>query len=187
VIAKSGTYIQKRMLTSFDEIWIPDYPPNNSIAPQLSKPIKGENHHYIGLLSRLERHKIPVQRKYLVLLSGPEPSRSQLESMLLEALQGKNFLLVQGKPGNPRMSEIDDKIVSHLLQDQLSIEIAQSEIVVCRSGYTSIMDLLHLQKKAILIPTPGQTEQEYLAVEMQNRFSEIFTVVKEEEVGKFQW
>jgi len=35
--------------------------------------------------------------------------------------------------------------------------------VISRSGYTTIMDLAVLEKKAYFIPTPGQNEQEYLA------------------------
>nr|MBP6558208.1 glycosyltransferase [Flavobacterium sp.] len=36
-------------------------------------------------------------------------------------------------------------------------------MVLCRSGYTTVMDLAKLEKKAFFIPTPGQFEQEYLA------------------------
>jgi uncharacterized protein (TIGR00661 family) len=183
-IAKTGTFVQKRMIASFDEIWIPDFPPGNSIAPRLSKICNRKEHQYIGPISRLKKCNLPVKRKYLVILSGPEPRRSELEKKLVALLDGKDYLLVQGITGKNRNK---GNLVSYLLHNQLSSEIAQSEIVVCRSGYSSIMDLLILQKKAILIPTPGQTEQEYLGTEMQKRYSELFSVIKEEEIGNFHW
>ena len=45
----------------------------------------------------------------------------------------------------------------------LNTAILQSDLIICRPGYSTIMDLARLGKKAIFIPTPGQTEQEYLA------------------------
>ncbi|MFI5164576.1 MAG: glycosyltransferase, partial [Bacteroidia bacterium] len=59
-------------------------------------------------------------------------------------------------------------IVSHLTSEELQKEILASEIIVSRPGYSTVMDLALLGKKAVFVPTPGQTEQEYLA----NYFSE---------------
>ncbi|MEO6706954.1 MAG: glycosyltransferase, partial [Ginsengibacter sp.] len=55
------------------------------------------------------------------------------------------------------------RIENHLPAMELNVLMQQSRIIISRSGYTTVMDLATLRKKAILIPTPGQTEQEYLA------------------------
>jgi UDP-N-acetylglucosamine transferase subunit ALG13 len=110
-----------------------------------------------------------VEQKYdvLVIVSGPEPQRSIFENMMRSQLY--NFhgssLLVKGKPTGTseiktvgRLSEVD-----FLDSDELNLAIEQSAMVVSRSGYSTIMDLARLGKNAILVPTPGQTEQMYLA------------------------
>ncbi len=90
-----------------------------------------------------------------------------LEEKLLrieEKLPGKK-LLVRGLPavkqsiaGNEGLT-----VYNHLQGDDLALAISTSEIVICRAGYTSVMELVTMRQKAILVPTPGQTEQEYLA------------------------
>ena len=78
-------------------------------------------------------------------------------------------LFVRGLPGDHNLIKSDNpriKIINHLAVDELNFAMEESELVICRSGYTTIMDLVKLQKKAILIPTPGQTEQEYLAAHL---------------------
>ena len=44
-----------------------------------------------------------------------------------------------------------------------------SKLLVCRSGYSTLLDLSVIQSRAILIPTPGQPEQEYLSLELMNK------------------
>jgi len=127
-----------------------------------------ENVKYIGALSRfVKREDIKITYDLLVILSGPEPQRGIFEKILLEQLVGYSgkTLLVRGLPGaNKIQSENGSvEIINHLSGEELSEAIQQSEIIISRSGYTTIMDLIKLNKKAILVPTPGQTEQEYLA------------------------
>jgi UDP-N-acetylglucosamine:LPS N-acetylglucosamine transferase len=55
--------------------------------------------------------------------------------------------------------------------DELEIAIQESKYIICRSGYSSIMDLAFLGAKAFLIPTPGQFEQEYLAKKLKREGS----------------
>ena len=102
-----------------------------------------------------------------VVMSGPEPQRTILENKLMEQAltMSENFLFVQGKPAKKTHHiEADNiEVVSYLTTEELQNALNSAELVVCRSGYSSLMDLVHLQKKAIIIPTPGQTEQEYLA------------------------
>lgn len=166
--------INYQYINRFDECWIPDYEGENNLAGSLSHPKKlPANAYYIGPLSRFFKEE--VQKKYEVayILSGPEPLRTQWEQKILADLQGFNgaALLVRGlplekqTPGN--FGSVT--IINHLPAEALNIAIQQSEWVVCRSGYTSVMDLIQLRKKAILVPTPGQGEQEYLARHLQQK------------------
>lgn len=101
-----------------------------------------------------------------VVLSGPEPQRSVLEKVLIPQLESlkKNVLFVRGVADEKTFSETNGiTYVTQLSSRELANAIMRSELVICRSGYSSVMDLLALGNKAILIPTPGQPEQEYLA------------------------
>ncbi len=161
--------INKFLISKYDECWIPD--DERKLSGDLA-------HHYplplnaklIGTLSRWKGEKIsPAEKKYEVLgiLSGPEPHRSSFEKMLREQAEKskRNCLIVSGKPNtqNEIITNENLSIISHLDSKQLLNAIMASEIVVCRSGYSSIMDFDAIGKNAILIPTPGQTEQIYLA------------------------
>ena len=108
-----------------------------------------------------------------ILLSGPEPQRTVLEKMILMDINNikAKILLVRGKPGSIEKLEGYNgvEIKNHLVGNELQQAIQQSEFIISRSGYTTIMELLSLQKKAILIPTPSQTEQEYLGTRLMNQ------------------
>jgi len=111
----------------------------------------------------------PSSGEYVaVILSGPEPQRSILEQKLLEqamALTDRHFTFVQGKTQGMEHHFVAEnvEVVSYLTSRHLNELLLSCQVVVCRSGYSSLMDLAALGNKAILIPTPGQTEQEYLA------------------------
>nr|WP_242692147.1 glycosyltransferase [Aridibaculum aurantiacum] len=117
--------------------------------------------------------KSPLQYIYdlLVLLSGPEPQRTLLEELVIRQLpSGQKILLVRGLPHSKDELKLETaEVVNHLASEKLNNAISQSRVVLCRSGYSSVMDLCKLQKKAILIPTPGQTEQEYLATYLRGK------------------
>ena len=110
---------------------------------------------------------IPPSIVLLVLLSGPEPQRTSFEQLIIQQLNPLPLtsVLVRGTPGEGPETESKGNlhIFSHLLGEQLLQLMIRAKIVVCRSGYSTIMDLVTVGKKAILVPTPGQTEQEYLA------------------------
>lgn len=159
-----------RYINRFSVCWVPDAAGGDNVAGVLSHPVVMPQVRvkYIGLLSRfVQQPEIPKQYDYCVLLSGPEPQRSLLEEKILDQLSGihAKVLLVRGKPGNEQSIATPPNVVAvnHLPGDALQQALLQSEYIVCRSGYTTVMELLALHKKAILIPTPGQTEQEYLA------------------------
>lgn len=157
------------LLQRYDACWIPDTAEMPGLAGELSHPVSLPHCRYIGPLSRLGPGRDPVDAYDVVfLLSGPEPQRSLLERELLAQaarLKGKRLLLVRGLPADdaPLRQEGAVTIVSYLEASVLGPLLAACGLVVCRSGYSTIMDLARLEKNAVLIPTPGQTEQEYLA------------------------
>jgi len=108
----------------------------------------------------------------LVLLSGPEPQRTDFEKCVLSQLENLSLhcTVVRGLPGIAHPGSISTEsihIVNHLPSEELNVLMNASDLIITRSGYSSIMDLVHLGKNAILVPTPGQAEQEYLGNHMQ--------------------
>jgi len=166
------SYFNRQQIKKFKYCWVPDEP-TDRISGKLSEA-NGLNVRYMGMLSRFEKDKL-VEIKYdlLVLLSGPEPQRTLLEQKLLTKLQGTllNVLFVRGMPGySIEMKQTPNMIYkNHLNAKELNQVIQESKIVLSRSGYSTVMDLAKLGKKAIFIPTPGQTEQLYLARQLRKR------------------
>ena len=155
-----------KYINRFDACWIMDDKENN-LAGNLSKPKKiPKNSIYIGSQSRFKYQKTEKKYDFLAIVSGPEPQRTVLEKGLTKALQKRKekSLIVLGKPELNNTKEIGNlTIKSHLNAKDLNSIILSSELIICRPGYSTIMDLSKLMKKAFFIPTPGQTEQEYLA------------------------
>lgn len=166
-----GNWLNRKMIQRFDECWIPDFEEKPNLSGKLSHgnfSLKNNTStKYIGSLSRMKKIESDIKRKAIIILSGPEPQRTFLEKKILEqALELPfQFLLVKGQTERKEHFHFNENIevVSFLTSGKLNQAIARSEIVISRSGYTTLMDLVSLEKKAILIPTPGQTEQEYLA------------------------
>ena len=155
-----------KYINRFDACWVMDDEKIN-LAGGLSKPrILPRNTKYIGIQSRFEKWEEGKRYDFLAIVSGPEPQRTILEKGLVKALQDRKerSLIVLGKPEERRNDQIGNlSIKSHLKGKDLNTAILQSELIICRPGYSTIMDLAKLEKKAFFIPTPGQTEQEYLA------------------------
>ncbi len=164
-----------RAIGKFDEVWVPDYADRkHSLTGILSHGVRSDVPvHYIGPLSRMQAGYFEREYDVAIVLSGPEPQRSKLESVLLEQALSlpMRVILVQGKPNLKRQYFAADhvEVVSYLSSADLNRVINASKVMVCRSGYSSIMDLVALRKKALLIPTPGQTEQEYLAAYLEQQ------------------
>src|SRR5208283_5433192 len=105
------------------------------------------------------------------MLSGPEPQRTVLENIMMEQLKlvRRKSLVVRGIPEKTQHMKLSEwiSVVSSLDSEALNRTMLAAEIIVTRPGYSTIMDLDVLGKRAIFIPTPGQTEQEYLAAELK--------------------
>lgn len=162
--------VNHHLIGKFDRCWIMDHTVAPGLAGELSHGDRlPGNCRYIGPQSRFDQLVGSTGEKYrtMTILSGPEPQRSILERLLLAQLlqvEG-DHLLVQGKPdASIEKEQSNITIVPHLESDRLMEKIGISGMIIARSGYTTIMDLIALGKNALLIPTPGQPEQEYLAV-----------------------
>ena len=179
-------YFHRCIINKFTECWVPDFEKmSESLAGELSHPAKlPRNVKYIGTLSRFTSSvsenyvgfaQLLTPNLALAILSGAEPQRTMLENELLMSLQEdqhENIILVQGKvEAEQKVSKVGKVTVyNYMNTEELQEYILKADKIICRSGYSSIMDLHALGKlqNATLIPTPGQTEQEYLAEYISN-------------------
>lgn len=161
--------MQQSWLKRFSEIWIPDYDvAAHQLAGALTQGHSLVPTRYIGWLSRLAPSMTPPPSDgpIVALLSGPEPQRSHWEGQVYRQLKALNepALLVRGLPEqNERRQEGLLEVRSHLVGAELSAVLMQARLVICRPGYSSLMDMATIRQKVLLVPTPGQTEQIYLA------------------------
>jgi hypothetical protein len=172
-----------RFLKNYAACWVADMQPPNHLAGALSGPNKMPETPiwYMNCLSRLQDECLDNTRNtaqktsthFLGIVSGPEPQRTLLENKLWE--QGNKlkqpFVVVAGLPNKNTYHQqtTHGLLYHHLTGDALKKEIEKAEYIICRGGYTSLMELIPFKKKLIFIPTPGQTEQEYLGKYWQEK------------------
>lgn len=162
-----------RVIKHYTECWIPDFHGHLNLSGDLSHKYKApSNAYFVGALSRFSKNpsKNSNAEKYglLVMLSGPEPQRTIFEELVIDQLMNLpklNTLILQGKSEETTDRQLADhiRIISHLSTNNMNEALLSAEMILARPGYSTIMDLVTLSKRAILVPTPGQTEQEYLA------------------------
>lgn len=193
----TASRIHARMYTRFNKVWVPDYEDiNHSLAGEMSHPAKWKQSRkmtavqYIGPLSRFHSpitHKpSPINYEVVAVLSGLEPQRTLLEQELIERYSGKEerVLIVQGLVNHPntRIKRGNLTIVPSMADAELVPALLNARHIIARSGYSTIMDLEALGLLSVsnnkplpvhieLIPTPGQPEQEYLAVWLKDAIS----------------
>ncbi|MEL4306703.1 glycosyltransferase [Joostella sp. CR20] len=160
--------IHQKIIKKFNECWVPDVVGTPNLSGKLGHVKKTDlKLKYIGPLSRLEPKELPKKYDLMVIISGPEPQRSMLESKLLIETQkfSGNVLFVRGKIEAEQhvCKEGNVEVYNYMNSVQLEKAFNESTLVLSRSGYTTVLDLAKLKKKAFFIPTPGQYEQEYLA------------------------
>lgn len=167
-------WLHRQIIHQYNEVWIPDFEDELlSLSGDLShKYPLPKNAKFVGPLSRfaLLTTLVPnTDYRFVAVLSGIEPQRSILERQLIELFKGCDFqtLIVRGLPVNNEIWSTTGnvRLVSHLTTRALASVLLGAKVIVSRSGYSTLMDLkaLNCLHKAELIPTPGQTEQEYLA------------------------
>lgn len=156
----------------FDVCWIPDFEGKENLSGKLShNRTLPSNTRFIGPLSRFKDMPLPeaLPQKFdlIAIVSGPEPQRGIFRKLLLDQLPLRDVscLIVGGLPGEVQMVKLAHNLheVGHLPAEALFNLLTLKPVVVCRAGYSTLMDIGVTNNPAILIPTPGQTEQEYLA------------------------
>lgn len=172
VLSGKTTWISSKLhqffIKKFSECWVPDVNEIPNLTGKLGH-LKNSNLNirYIGVLSRLEKKIVDKKYDLMILLSGPEPQRTILEEKLISEIKNtdKKIVFVKGKVEQEQKSEQIENVSYYNFMQSEALEqtFNESEMVLCRSGYTTVMDLCKLEKKAFFIPTPGQFEQEYLA------------------------
>jgi uncharacterized protein (TIGR00661 family) len=157
-------------INKYVECWVPDAANETNLAGELSHPVLLPRVpvKYLGPLSRFEKKEADIKYDLMIILSGPEPQRTIFEKIILKEVEkfSGRALLVRGLPENEeKLKSIAAslEIQNHLPACEMNQAVLEAGIIISRPGYTTVMDLVRLQKKAILIPTPGQTEQEYLS------------------------
>ncbi len=164
--------IHRFFINRYTECWIPDETKNGGLSGDLAhKYPLPKQAKFIGCQSRFLRVKEAFLREsfdIVVVISGPEPQRTIFENDWIAKLKGedKKVLIIRGLPEEKIVKEEIENItlVSHIPTPEFKAHLLSANKIICRSGYSSIMDLHILNRKATLIPTPGQTEQEYLAL-----------------------
>ena len=171
VLEKILGALHRFYLQRFKACLIPDFETRFSLSGDLASNRVGDNPKFqrVGILSRFCNYPQNNNKVYdlLILISGQESQRTIFERYLLNYIKDSNkrILFVRGVSENtPPLSPFNNVVFKNMLtSDNLAAAITSSKLVVGRSGYSTILDLVSLNASAILIPTPGQTEQEYLA------------------------
>jgi spore coat polysaccharide biosynthesis predicted glycosyltransferase SpsG len=171
----TGVLFHKAVIRKYSLCFIPDMPGKVNLSGRLSHDVHlPGNVIYTGILSRFMQEKETIESKQnhekhvTIILSGPEPQRTMLRERLTELFRGHpgSYIFLEGKP----LLTTQEKPVSgnmlfynHLPSNLMKHLVKESSSIICRSGYSTLMDLVALNCSALIIPTPGQTEQEYLA------------------------
>ena len=201
VLTGSTTYfstkMHQRIIQKFTECWIPDVAGKPNLSGKLGHSnCQYSKIKYIGPLSRFRKIDSEIKFDLMVLLSGPEPQRTFLEEKLISELKSYSgkVIFIKGKVEEKQeMHQFENILFYNFMQSsELEKTINESEFILCRSGYTTVMDLTKLGKKAFFIPTPGQFEQEYLADKFEKEGlvpfckQEDFSIEKLEEVQNYK-
>lgn len=173
--------LNKKLLENFNEIWVPDFESRSlALAGELSAAHDFKvKVNYIGPQSSLlpdTQVDSAYKSDFVILLSGPEPQRTVLEDLLLKTLKysDKKIILIRGTQKKLTGECGFFKVLDFCHPQEIAKCLQMTETVICRSGYSTLMDLYVLgKKKVILIPTPGQTEQEYLAKYWKENFDAV--------------
>lgn len=171
-----STKLQNKCIKKFDICWVPDMADDPNLSGELGHPKKSTVPiTYLGPLSRFNYQNLPKKYDIMVLLSGSEPQRTQLEKKLLHEFEqsDKKIVFVRGIFNHTKKTFIKNNITVHNFLSGSSLQhlMNSSNIIISRSNYATIMDLAKLKKKAFFIPTPGLLEEEYLAERLStNRF-----------------
>ena len=167
LIGMIATFLHRRILRRYNSCWVPDLEGAGNLSGQLAHNAPMANLRYLGPLTRMRPGTAGEKYDVLAILSGPEPLRSEWERLIIQQAGALPYrwLIVQGLPEKQEQSfpHPHVEVRSFMNSQQLNQAILESRIILSRTGYSTVMDLAVLGKKAFLVATPGQPEQEYLA------------------------
>jgi hypothetical protein len=170
----ASQYVNEYFHKKFERIIIPSNSPSdngNCLSGKLCRSIRKTTNmkaYYAGILSSVKKMDLPEDLDFLIIISGPEPQRSILEEIILKQVQelpGEKMVLL-GRPQDNFEKMLDEwtTVRSYVTEEEKIVLMNRAKFIISRSGYTTMMDIAELGKKCgVFIPTPGQTEQEYLS------------------------
>lgn len=171
---KQANKINLGYLKKFNQVWIPDEP-NHLLSGELSKTNNKLNSLFIGPLSRFTKQNLSNKLiDTVILLSGPEPQRTILEKKVILRFKSQaNIVLIRGTEKEMTQDCGQIKILNVADMEEVRKYVVGAKKIICRSGYSTLLDLYAIGvdlKNVTLIPTPGQSEQEYLANYWKQKF-----------------
>jgi hypothetical protein len=182
--------VSRKILQSYKRIIVPDKFGEKSLAGKLSQTNKSLKIHYVEYLSRFYNINACEDIKYkhydvLIILSGPEPSRSYLEQKLVNLmtkLRMKSLILGGFTQKSLFTKNPYADYQAHLPDIEFASAVVSIPYIIARAGYSTILDLAVLNRMALLIPTPHQSEQQYLADYLDKKH--FFRTLSEDELLK---
>ncbi len=184
-----ASWLHRMIINRYNLCLVPDYPGPVNLSGRLSHGLKlPGNVHYMGHLSRFvlalppEAGITPGHPYCCLILSGPEPQRTMLLEEVAAVLSGIQICVLSAAPVK-LISGNDPFLTCIIRPDSGTMRqlIEGSSLVVTRAGYTSVMELVSLGKGAVLIPTPGQPEQEYLGGYLNGHHG--FITIEQQNIG----
>jgi hypothetical protein len=173
--------VLNKNLRKFNEIEIPDFKNDPKLSGNLSNVKTGIQASFIGPLSQIKPLQTEIKKQLLLILSGPEPQRSRFAKDIIEETIQLGFQIVVAGESKPLPYSESVKALGYCNSSELEQLMNESSHIVCRSGYSTLMELAAIGKKALLIPTSGQFEQEYLAKYWEEQFN--FPTANENEIS----
>ena len=172
-LEKLVEYSQKRLLAGARTLLIPD-DAEGGLAGDLCHYLAcswTDRIEYIGIVASVRRLDVPQDVDTFVSVSGAEPQRTFFEQLVLEQagqLPGR-VVVALGRPERAGEVSSDGRVEVHAYMNRAEQErmMNRAKLVVTRSGYTTLMELAQLRRRALLVPTRGQSEQEYLAARLE--------------------
>jgi hypothetical protein len=173
-----GVHINANAFKKYTAIVVPDNPPGEgSLGGKLSGTFfesAREKLYYSGIIASVRQRQHPRDIDYLIVISGMEPQRTELEKRILAEvtrLPGKKVVLL-GKPSTDKVATLSDgtRVYSYISNEEKSVLMSRAKFIISRSGYTTMMDVAETGiRHGLFIPTPGQWEQEYLGSYYKNK------------------
>ena len=192
--SKILTNIHKKIIQKYDCCWVPDNF-DSEFAGRMSENPSKLNLKYIGILSRFQNfanYSLKQDSKtyeIVAIVSGPEPQRSIFENIVLDKLRKENInsLIIRGLPQSKEVLENEANIdfLNHCSDSDFYNYLKKAKLIICRSGFSSILDMLVFNKNVIILPTPGQPVQEYLARRLNSKYN--FISLQQEELYDFDF